>query len=130
VLWPIAFFTRRHYGKVLKLTPIHGKLRIWSRVVCAVDLIFVAAFVAFVLLAEKSISMFTAKTDIWLHLLQLLGWLGALGTLVVLWNAIVSWRSQERGAWSKLGDALIAVAAVGYAWFAVYWNLLHWATNY
>lgn len=130
VLWPIGFFTRRHYGQALKLTPMLGKLRVWTRVVCAVDLIFVAAFVAFVLLAEKSIAMFTAKTDIWLHLLQLLGWLGVLGTIVLLWNAIASWRFAERGTWSKLGDALVVIAALGYGWFVVYWNLLHWVSNY
>ena len=130
MLWPIAYFTRRHYGQVLKLSPKLCKLRVWGRVVCAVDIVFVAGLVTFVLLGMKSISMFTAKNDIWLHLLQLLGWLGVLGTIVLLWNAVASWRSEERGAWSKLGDTLVLVAALGYSWFVLYWNLLHWVSNY
>jgi CubicO group peptidase (beta-lactamase class C family) len=130
VLWPIAFFVRRHYGQALKLSPTLAKLRTWVRVVCAVDLIFVAVFVTVVLLSEKYFSMFSSKTDIWLHLLQLVGWLGVLGGLVVLWNAVESWRYQERGLWSRLGDTLIALAAAGFTWFVIYWNMLHWSLHY
>jgi hypothetical protein len=68
--------------------------------------------------------------DIWWHLLQFVGWLGVLGTLVVLWNAIESWRYQERGLWSKLGDTLLAVSAVGFMFFVFNWNLLHWSLHY
>jgi CubicO group peptidase (beta-lactamase class C family) len=130
VLWPITYFVRRHYGQTLKLSPTLAKLRTWVRVVCAVDLIFVAVFVTVVLLSEKYFSMFSSKTDIWLHLLQLVGWLGVLGGLVVLWNAVESWRYQERGLWSRLGDTLIVLAAVGFTWFVIYWNMLHWSLHY
>jgi CubicO group peptidase (beta-lactamase class C family) len=130
VLWPITYFVRRHYAQTLKLSPTLGKLRTWVRVACAVDLIFVAVFVTLVLLSLKSFSIFSSKTDIWLHLLQLVGWLGVLGGLVMLWNAIESWRYQERGLWSKLGDTLIVLAAAGFTWFVVYWNMLHWSLHY
>ena len=130
VLWPIGYFIRRHYGQILKVSPKLGKLRTWTRVVCAVDLVFVGVFVTLVSLVEKYLSLFSSRTDIWLHLLQLVGWLGVLGTLAMLWNAVESWRDQERGLWSKLGDTLILVAAVGYGWFAIYWNLLHWSLQY
>lgn len=130
VLWPITYFVRRHYAQTPKLSPTLGKLRTWVRVVCAVDLIFVAVFVTVVLLSEKYLSIFSSKMDIWFHLLQLLGWLGVLGGLVMLWNAIESWRYQERGLWSKLGDTLIVLAAVGFTWFVTYWNMLHWNLRY
>jgi CubicO group peptidase (beta-lactamase class C family) len=130
VLWPTTYFVRRHYAQTPKLSPTLGKLRTWVRVVCAVDLIFVAVFVTVVLLSEKYLSIFSSKMDIWFHLLQLLGWLGVLGGLVMLWNAIESWRYQERGLWSKLGDTLIVLAAVGFTWFVAYWNMLHWNLHY
>ena len=28
------------------------------------------------------------------------------------------------------GDTLIVIAAVGYTWFVVYWNMLHWSLHY
>ncbi|MGD0506947.1 MAG: serine hydrolase, partial [Terriglobales bacterium] len=130
VLWPITYFVRRHYAQTPKLSPTLGKLRMWVRVVCAVDLFFVAVFVTLVLFSLKSFSVFSSRMDIWWHLLQFVGWLGVLGTLVVLWNAIESWRYQERGLCSKLGDTLIVFAAVGYTWFVVYWNMLHWSLHY
>lgn len=130
VLWPITYFVRRHYAQTPKLSLTLGKLRIWVRVVCAVDLIFVAVFVTFVLLSLKSFSMFSSRMDIGWHLLQFVGWVGILGGLVVLWNAIESWRYRERGLWSKLGDTLIVLAAVGFTWFVVYWNMLHWSLHY
>lgn len=130
VLWPITYFVRRHYAQTPKLSPTLGKLRMWARVVCAVDLFFVAVFVTLVLFSLKSFSVFSSRMDIWWHLLQFVGWLGVLGTFVVLWNGIESWRYQERGLCSKLGDTLIVLAAVSYTWFVVYWNMLHWSLHY
>lgn len=130
LLWPISYFIRRHYGRTLKVSPTLAKLRPWVRIVCAVDLVFIGAIVTIVLLSVKYFSMFSSKMDIWFHLLQLIGWLGVLGGLLMLWNAIASWRDQERGLWSKLGDTLIVLAAAGYTWFAMYWNLLHWSLHY
>jgi hypothetical protein len=124
------YFVRRHYAQTPKLSPALGKLRTWVRVVCAVDLFFVAVFVTFVLLSLKSFSMFSSRMDIGWHLLQFVGWVGVVGGIVLLWNAIESWRYQERSLWSKLGDTLIVLAAAGFTWFVVYWNMLHWSLHY
>jgi hypothetical protein len=130
LLWPIGYFIRRHYRQTLKVTPTLGKLRTWVRIVCAIDIIFVLTFVAIVVHGEKDISIFTPKMDFWFHLLQFVGWLGVLGTLIALSNARESWRYAERGRWSKVGDTLLAVAAVGFSWFVIHWNLVHWVGNY
>lgn len=130
LLWPIGYFTRRHYGKPLNVPPTMKKSWLLSRLVCIADLIFVSAFMTIVLLSEKYFSLFSSRMDLWLHLLQILGWLGILGTLIILANAVASWRAKERGIWSKLGDTLIFVSAIGFSWFAIYWNLLRWSLHY
>jgi CubicO group peptidase (beta-lactamase class C family) len=130
LLWPVGYFIRRHYRQTLKVTPALGKLRTWVRIVCAIDISFVLTFVAIVVHGEKDISIFTPKMDFWFHLLQFVGWLGVLGTLIALWNARESWRYAGRGRWSKVGDTLLAVAAVGFSWFVIHWNLVHWVGNY
>ena len=130
LLWPIGYFIRRHYRQTLKVSPTLGRLRTWVRIVCAIDIVFVLTFVAIVVYGEKDISIFTPKMDFWFHLLQFVGWLGVLGTLIALWNALESWRYAERGRWSKAGDTLLAVATVGFTWFVIHWNLVHWVGNY
>lgn len=130
LFWPIAYFTRRHYRQTLKMNPLLGKLRLWVRVLCALDVIFVATMITIVVLSEKYLSLFSSKMDFWFHLLQFVGWIGILGTLVMLWNALESWRFAERGKWSKIWDTLIVVAAVGFTWFALSWNVVNWNLNY
>jgi CubicO group peptidase (beta-lactamase class C family) len=130
MLWPIAHFTRRHYGRALELSPVLWKLRTGSRLACALDLLFFVTFVAILSSAMKRFEMLSFRLDPWLHLLQLVGWLGALGALVGIWNAAASWRQPNRGLWSKLGDTALAAALVGFSWFALYWNMLHWNLNY
>ena len=130
LLWPVVYFVRRHYGRALNLSPKLRKLRVWTRVLCAVDLLFLITFATIVSLAEKYFQILSSRMDPWLHLLQIVGWIGVLGTVIMLWNAIESWRYRERGAWSKLGDTLIVLAAVGFSWFVVTWNMLHWNLTY
>jgi hypothetical protein len=89
-------------------------------------------------------------------LLQVLGWLGAIGTVIVIYNALVarrrasaSRRVSVAAAGSSSGDsvlhasgtahlswggavfeALIALACIGFVWFATYWSLLNLNLNY
>ncbi len=130
VLWPITHFIRRHYGRTLTLSPKLRKLRIWARVVCALDLIFAIGFATLLSLAEKHEELLSSRADPWLHLLQIVGGLGVVGTAIILWNAIESWRNRECGILSKVGDTLIVLAALGFSWFVVTWNMLHWSLNY
>ena len=44
ILWPVAWFVRRHYGHRLELTPGEWLLRLGVRIVFLIDLIFIAAF--------------------------------------------------------------------------------------
>lgn len=130
VSWPVMYFVRRHYGQSLTLPPRLRKLRIWVRLVCVVNLIFAVAYATLLSLAEKHFELLSSRTDPWLHLLQIAGGFGVAGTVVMLWNAVESWRNRGRGIWSKFGDTLIVLAAVGFSWFVLSWNMLHWNLNY
>lgn len=126
LLWPIAALSRRHYGKQLELPPGRSRLRILVRMVCAIDLVFVIAFAVLFAIASKDIGMLSERLNPWLRFVQLIGWLGVLGTLIVLVHLVRSWADRQRGLWSKIGDALIALACVGFVWFVFTWNMLHW----
>jgi hypothetical protein len=131
LLWPLMALIRRHYGVRLERTPSERRRRLLVRLVCALDIVFLGIFAAFlVIVLSSQNARQTAGGDLLLHLLQLVGWLGVFGALVALYNAWVSWRTPGRGVWSRIGDSLIALACVAFVWIAFMWNLLHWNVRF
>jgi len=130
VLWPVAFFIRRHYGHKLVLTPVERRLRLAVRVIFVLDLLFMAAMTGLVVYASTHIDFLSDRGNTWFHLAQVVGVLGAIGTLVVLYNAIQSWRNHEKRIWGKLQATIFALVCLGFVWFAFVGNLLHFSANY
>jgi CubicO group peptidase (beta-lactamase class C family) len=130
MLWPVAWFVRRHYGHRLTLTPIERRLRTTVRIVFALDLVFIVALICLVVYGESHLEVFSDRGNIWFHLIQIIGVLGATGTLVVLYNAIQSWGNRERRIWGKLQATLFVLVCLGLLWFAFAGNLLHFSSSY
>jgi CubicO group peptidase (beta-lactamase class C family) len=130
LLWPVAWFVRRHYDYKLALTPIERRLRLAVRIVFVLDLFFIAAMAGLVVYGSMHIEFLSDRGNIWFHLAQVIGVLGAIGTLVVLYNAIQSWRNREKRIWGKLQATLFVLVCVGFLWFAFAGNLLHFSSNY
>jgi CubicO group peptidase (beta-lactamase class C family) len=131
LLWPAMALIRRHYGVRLERTAAQRRLRLLVRVVCALDLVFLGVFAAFlVAVLSSQNAQQTSGGDLLLHLLQLVGWLGVLGSLVALYGAWLSWGTPGRGFWNRIGDSAIALACVAFVWIAFMWNLLHWNVRF
>jgi CubicO group peptidase (beta-lactamase class C family) len=130
LLWPVMALVRKHYGKTLELTSQQKRLRLLVRLACLAALLFVGAYLLFFTVALKDIGMLSPRGNPWIRLIQLLGWLGVLGTLVALYSAFRSWKDPGRWIWSRIGDTLVALAFVGLVWFTFTWNLLHWSLRY
>lgn len=130
ILWPLAALVRRHYKHPLTLSPRQRRIRLLVRLACLLDLIFLCGFAAFFSVAENNIGLLSPRFNPLLRLIQILGWIGIVGTLAVLYNAFQSWREQGRWLWSKLGDTLIALACMAFVWFVFTWNMLHWSLRY
>ena len=130
LLWPMGALIRRHYGHKLNLTPQERRLRLVVRSTCLFDLLFLCGLALFFTFAEKDIGMLSPRFNPLLRIIQIVGWVGILGSLITLYNAIRSWRDQGRWLWSKLGDTLIAIACVTFVWFVFTWNMLHWSLRY
>jgi CubicO group peptidase (beta-lactamase class C family) len=129
ILWPIVWFVRRHYGRRLELTSKERLLRVLVRVVFAVDLIFIAALFGLVTYGLTHLEVFSDRGTMWFRIIQMVGVLGAAGTLIVLFNAVFTWINR-RGFWVKLQAALMLLACVGVLWFAFAGNLLRFSSNY
>jgi len=130
VLWPVAWFVRRHYGHKLELTPMERRLRLAVRIDFVLVLIFLGAMTGLVVYASTHIEFLSDRGNRWFHLAQVIGVLGAIGTLVVLYNAIQSWRNREKRIWGKLQATLFVLVCLGFLWFAFAGNLLHFSSNY
>lgn len=130
LLWPVNFFLRRHYGKRLELSKGERRLRLLTRVGVVLNLAFAVSFALLFTSAMKNIGMLTPKLDPKIHLIQVVGILGALATIAAILNA---WRSRANSSvwlWGRLGNWLVAVAFLGFTWFAVHFNLLNMNLHY
>ena len=130
LLWPIAALIRRHYGRPLGVEGRDRRLRLLVRLVCIVNLVFALSMVGFFASGLNDIGLLSSRYDFLLRIIQIVGWLGILGTLVVLYNMVRSWSRPQEWLWSKLGNGLIALACVAFVWFVFTWNLLHWSLKY
>jgi CubicO group peptidase (beta-lactamase class C family) len=130
IFWPLAAMIRRHYGRSLGLSSGERRLRFWVRIVCLLNLLFVLSFLVFFSVGLKDIGIFSPRYDPLLRCIQLLGWLGVLGTLIAVYNMMVSWAGQQRWFWSKVSETIIALSCIGFCWFVFTWNLLSWSLRY
>lgn len=130
VLWPVAWFVRRHFGRKLELTQGERRLRLGVRLVFVLDLVFVATLFALVAYGLTHLDVFSDKGAKWFYLAQFIGVLGAAGTIVVLLNAVLAWMSKRKTIWGKLRATIMLLACLGVLWFCFAGNLLHFSSTY
>ena len=130
LLWPVAALVRRHYRRPLELTPQQRRIRLAVKIVVALDILFVAGIAAIVVYGLTNIAAFNDGLNKWIYLAQFIGVLGAVGTVVVLYDAINSWLSKGRTIWYKLNATILALACLGLLWFVFVGNLLRFTSKY
>ena len=127
IFWPLAAGIRRHYGRPLAVTREQRGLRWAIRIVALLDLIYMGSWM---LLLGGGEPLFDASLDPKLRLIQLIGWLGSLGTIVVIYAVVKRWRAPGEWKLSRLGNVLIVLSALSFSWFLFYWHLLHFSLMY
>jgi hypothetical protein len=76
------------------------------------------------------IEILSDRVNNWFHLELEFVVLGAVGTLLVIYNAIQSWRNRKKRIWGKLQATLFLLACLGFLWFAFVGNLLRISSNF
>jgi CubicO group peptidase (beta-lactamase class C family) len=130
LFWPIAALLRRHYSQKLNVSLERRRLRILTRLVCLINIIFLVAFLTFFTMSEKSIDLLSPSFNFLLRIIQLVGWLGVIGTIVALLNAVHAWKDPQGWVWGKVWETLIALACLLFVFFVFNWNMLHWSLRY
>jgi hypothetical protein len=127
VLWPVGVLVRWHYARPLK--PARRALRLLVRIVCLVDVAFARAWIG-MLSALSDPGKLNDSLDPLLRLVQIVGWLGVIGTVAALYDAWLAMRETNRWWFSRLHAAAIALACVGFGWFLSHWHMLHFSLKY
>lgn len=130
ILWPVGWFVRRHYGHKLELTRTQALLRLLVRIVFALDLIFIVGLIGLILYGLTHLEVFGDRGSTWFRIIQIVGVVGAIGTLVVLANAVVAWIGKRASIWGKLQATIMLLACLGVLWFAFAGNLLRFSSTY
>jgi CubicO group peptidase (beta-lactamase class C family) len=127
-LWPIGALIRWHYGRKLNVTGADRRWPMLTRFVCAFDLALVYGWSLYSNASGPTRT--DASLDFFLTMLQILGWVGAIATIIVLVNALRSWRAPHRWVLSKFGDTVTLLGCVAFIWFACICRFLHVGTRF
>ena len=130
ILWPVSWFVRRHYGRALDMAPRERLLRVLVRLVFLLDLIFILALFALTMYGLEHLEVFSDRGTLWFRLIQIVGVIGAIGTVIVLANAALTWMERRRSIWMKLQATILLLASLGVLWFAFAGNLLRFSSTY
>jgi hypothetical protein len=65
-----------------------------------------------------------------LRAVQIVGWIGTLGTLLILFAVVKTWKAPGEWWLSHVGNIAIALSAVSFSWFLWHWHLLHFSMLY
>lgn len=125
--WPIAAIARRHYGHSLDLPPQDRKLRLWVHIACIVEILFAIGWIAIVM--SMSSGLPSAQLDVWVRVCQVIGWLGIIGAIVIIYAAIRFLR-DPLSAWFKTYNVVAAIACIAFVWFMFNWHLLRFSLQY
>jgi hypothetical protein len=130
ILWPIAWFVRRHFERKLELTAVERLLRLGVRIVFLLDLIFIASLFGLVTYGLTHLEVFSSQGTKWFYLVQFIGVVGAIGTIIALVNALFAWKSKQKTIWGRLGATVMLLACVGLLWFSFAGKLLHFSSSF
>ncbi|MGB7174127.1 MAG: serine hydrolase domain-containing protein, partial [Candidatus Acidiferrales bacterium] len=130
ILWPIAALVRWHYGRADHAGDRERRARCWARAVCALNIFFWGLFIGTIIYGSSHLAILSHRANPWFRTIQIIGWLGAFGTLLAIWNFFVSVGTAGRWWWAKLHDTLIVVACLVSLWLIWFTHLLRFSLNY
>lgn len=130
LFWPIKAILRWRYRQPLNFSGRELTYYRLTRVAALIDVVFLAGWTTFFLLASLSLSYLDVATDPYLRALQALGVIGVIATIFPLANLWTALKNAGRPWWTKMTDALVALAAIIVVYYSVTLHLLSLSLNY
>jgi CubicO group peptidase (beta-lactamase class C family) len=129
LFWPVAALVRRHYKQKLTLTPAQRKLRLWVRVSCAIELVALVAFAAFVMYGFSNLTVFGDPFDFLVRIIQVIFVIGMLAAVGTIYACYRLWRTPT-GFWSRLYTGGLVLASVIFLWFTAVSRIVQSSLKY
>lgn len=128
LLWPVGAILRKHYGHPLDLTPPERRQRLLVRLTCILFICLLIGWVSALSAADDIAAL--NGLPLWVVIFGLIGMLCVLGTILVVWNALRTWRSPNKWIWAKLHELALALACAGLVWFLLNWKLMNFNVHF
>lgn len=130
LFWPAGALLRKHYKQPLVLDSPIRRLRLFVKLICVLDLLFVIGLVLIVSKISNDIGALNAHLDPMIHLTQVIGVLGAVGSLAVIYYAFRAWGVGQKTTFVRICDTLLALACLTFAWVLLTSHLLNFNLHY
>jgi CubicO group peptidase (beta-lactamase class C family) len=124
LLWPIAAVIRKRYARPLPLSSRDRLLFRLSRIVCLLEIASVALVGLPMSRADTNVSYIGDGLNPWLTAAHIIGWLAAVGLIVLAIAALRFWKAPDLGWWPRVHATLLLLASVAFISFAWYGHLL------
>jgi hypothetical protein len=124
LLWPVAAVIRKRYARPLPLSPGDRLLFRLSRIVCILEISFIALAGLPMSRADTNVSYIGDGLNPWLIASHITGWLAAIGLIVLAITALRFWKTPELGWWARVHATLLLLASIAFITFACYGHLL------
>jgi hypothetical protein len=124
ILWPVAAIIRKRYGRPLFSTATDRLLYLASRLICLLEILFVALILVPLSMADKNIAFIGDGINPWLKTAHVLGWIAAGGLIVLTIASIRLWKVPGLGWWTRVHATLLWLASMIFLSFATWAHLL------
>jgi hypothetical protein len=124
ILWPVAVIIRKRYGRPLFSTRTDRLLYLASRLVCLLEVLFVALILLPFSMVDKNIAFIGDGINPWLNTAHVLGWIAAGGLIVLTIASIRFWKVPGLGWWTRVHATMLWLASVIFLSFAAWAHLL------
>jgi CubicO group peptidase (beta-lactamase class C family) len=134
--WPATALLRRRQDRSLRKPLFDRRLRAMVRLFCALDLglmILWGEFLAYTLssgLTGFDLTPLSHRFDVYLHILQVLSLIGALGLLTAAWSTSRLWSDPDTKLRAKLWEMVVVAAFGGFVWLLISYNLANFDSRY
>ncbi|MFA6920382.1 MAG: serine hydrolase domain-containing protein [Gallionella sp.] len=128
--WPVAALSRRWRKKPLRMDRSDRRKYLAARFVLFIDAVVISAYLALRMAGEGDPTVLNDSLNPLLLALYALAWLGAVGTIPVLWIATQFLRNDAGSLWARIHHALIAASTVVIAYFFITFHIAGTTLNY
>ncbi|SFK40054.1 serine hydrolase domain-containing protein [Rhodanobacter glycinis] len=129
--WGLGCWQRHHYRATLELLPALRRSRLYSRLgALALFVDLTGWLVLAATIGTHPTLLLQGTAAPWMTALYVFGVVALLGALAVVLHAINSWRLGSRSLHVRLGETLLALAALYLGWFILVFGLVSFNTHF